>query len=167
MLTNVIEGIRVVKMQTWEHSFASQIEKYREKEIAALRTAAQFRALAFSLGKYTFGPNLFITIMITIWTGNSVTLSQAIGILSAMIVIQQFMTFLPSLATSLVSNLIAANKRITKTMMTRCHDAKYCQIGGDLAVQLSNLSCSWKSKDVDNTVEADTPGNGPSDKLVS
>ena len=87
MLTNVVEGIRVVKMQTWEHSFASQIEVYRQKEISALRKAAQFRALAASLGKYTFAPNLFFTVMISIWSGNAVTLPQAIGILSAMMVI--------------------------------------------------------------------------------
>ena len=50
LLSNVIEGMRVVKIQTWEKSFTDKIEELRKREISYLRKVAWFSCANIAVG---------------------------------------------------------------------------------------------------------------------
>lgn len=90
-----------------------------------MRKAAWYKTAALTLGHHSFGPVLFLTIMAAIWSGETLSLPQAIAILSAVFSIQWVLAGLPSLGITVASNLIAGNRRVTKIMQMRCHEATY------------------------------------------
>jgi len=72
-MNEIISGMRVIKMYTWEKPFAKLIECCRKKEVDVIRRTACFRSLNMSLFSTSSKVILFLTFLVYVVSGNSLT----------------------------------------------------------------------------------------------
>ena len=69
-MNEIVSGMRVIKMYTWEKPFAKLIELCRKKEVAVIRRTAYFRALFMSLFFTSSKLILFLTFLTYVLSGH-------------------------------------------------------------------------------------------------
>ena len=72
-MNEIISGMRVIKMYTWEKPFAKLIELCRRKEVDVIRRSAYFRALNMSLFYTSSKLILFLTFVVYVLSGHNLT----------------------------------------------------------------------------------------------
>lgn len=71
-MNEIIQGIQVIKMYTWENSFARMVENVRRKEINAIRGGAYVRATLISFFVVS-RVSIFLSLLSYTYTGNFIT----------------------------------------------------------------------------------------------
>lgn len=69
LMNEIINGIQVIKMYSWQENFAKVIEKVRNKEIAAVKGSSYILALLYCLWAVS-RVSLFLTLITYVYTGN-------------------------------------------------------------------------------------------------
>lgn len=69
LMNEIINGIQVIKMYSWQENFAKVIEKVRRKEIAAVKGSSYILALLYCLWAVS-RVSLFLTLITYVYTGN-------------------------------------------------------------------------------------------------
>lgn len=71
-MNEIIQGIQVIKMYTWENSFAKMVEEVRRKEVNAIRGGAYVRATLISFFVVS-RVSIFLSLLAYTYTGNVIT----------------------------------------------------------------------------------------------
>ncbi|CAG9825034.1 unnamed protein product [Phaedon cochleariae] len=82
LMNEIISGIQVIKMYTWEKPFAKIVEIAREREIAQIRVTSSIRAIMLSCGMIMSRAAIFLCILTYVLTGNTLTATYAYTITS-------------------------------------------------------------------------------------
>lgn len=69
LMNEIINGIQVIKMYSWQENFSKVIEKIRKKEIAAVKGSSYILALLYCLWAVS-RVSLFLTLITYVYTGN-------------------------------------------------------------------------------------------------
>ncbi|XP_057661013.1 probable multidrug resistance-associated protein lethal(2)03659 isoform X1 [Diorhabda carinulata] len=75
LMSEIIFGIQVIKMYTWERSFSRLIEQIRKSEIKQIRLTSYIRALHMSFNKFITRASVFLCIITYTFTGNRLNAS--------------------------------------------------------------------------------------------
>merc|ERR1719285_1658914 len=112
LMNEIINGMKVIKMYTWEEPFARLVHKARKEEIGVIRKTAFFRAfnLTFSFTASRF--ILFCTFLVYSFTGEVVTAETAFLCLSMFNILRLSITLFFPLAISQLGEMVTSIKRI-------------------------------------------------------
>lgn len=80
-MNEIIQGIQIIKMYTWENSFAKMIEKIRKKEMQSVRGSSYILALLLSFWAVS-RVSIFLSLITYVWWGNRIT-ARKVYIVSA------------------------------------------------------------------------------------
>lgn len=72
-MNEIIQGIQIIKMYTWEQSFAKLLNKIRRKEVDAIRGSSYLRAIIISLDVKL---SIFLSLVSYLYMGNVFTASK-------------------------------------------------------------------------------------------
>ncbi|XP_020285395.1 probable multidrug resistance-associated protein lethal(2)03659 isoform X2 [Pseudomyrmex gracilis] len=117
-LTNeIISGIQAIKMYTWENPFSNLIEKARRKEVNVIRGTSYIRGVTMSFIIFTTRLSLFITILVYVLSGFTITAEKVFMITAFYNVLRTTMTvFFPQGITQVAEAMVSI-RRLQKFMM--------------------------------------------------
>ncbi|KAK5648315.1 hypothetical protein RI129_003207 [Pyrocoelia pectoralis] len=98
LMNEILNGIQVIKMYTWEKPFAKLIDLARRHEIASLRSHFFLESIMFSLEMFITRTCLFISLVVFIAMGQTMTADVAYTATSIYSFIRPVMTMLFSIS---------------------------------------------------------------------
>ncbi|XP_072399234.1 probable multidrug resistance-associated protein lethal(2)03659 [Diabrotica undecimpunctata] len=113
LMNEIISGIQVIKMYTWEYPFAKLVEYVRGNEIKFIRKTSVIRAVLMSLAMTLNDIAVAICLVTYVLTGNPLTASYAFTVTSYYRVLGSLTYFFPQ-AVSQGSEMYISMKRIQK-----------------------------------------------------
>nr|XP_023023834.1 probable multidrug resistance-associated protein lethal(2)03659 isoform X1 [Leptinotarsa decemlineata]XP_023023843.1 probable multidrug resistance-associated protein lethal(2)03659 isoform X1 [Leptinotarsa decemlineata] len=170
LMNEIISGIQVIKMYTWEKPFAKLVDIVRKREIDQIRATSIIRAILMSCSMVLVRGAVYICILTYILTGNTLTATYAYTISSFYGVLQVTVTmFFPQAVIQFAETTVSV-KRIQQflsydelsnaTMIDSGHllngvngkahiDTKTKEVG----IHLKNMSVKWLKSLQENTLE--------------
>jgi ATP-binding cassette subfamily C (CFTR/MRP) protein 4 len=117
LMNEIICGIQVIKMYTWEKPFAKLVEVARKLEIQQIRATSYIRAVNMSFTIFLNRTAIFLCILTYVLTGNTVQ-SQYVYVLTSFygMLRQNLTMFLPQGVTILAETHVSV-KRIQKFLL--------------------------------------------------
>ncbi|XP_050295811.1 probable multidrug resistance-associated protein lethal(2)03659 [Anthonomus grandis grandis] len=118
LMNEIISGIQVIKMYTWEKPFAKLVEFTRRREIAQIKKISIIRAIMMSLNLFLTRTAIYTCIVVYILTGNGVLTAQYVYVLQSLYAILRYSVtmFFPQGVTQVAEANISV-KRIKKFLM--------------------------------------------------
>uniref|UniRef100_W4VRR2 Putative abc transporter c family member n=1 Tax=Corethrella appendiculata TaxID=1370023 RepID=W4VRR2_9DIPT len=117
LMNEIVQGIQVIKMYTWEKPFSKLVSLTRKKEIQVIRYVSYIRGILLSFIMFTTRVSIFISLVVFAVLGNVVTAEKAFVITSYYNILRATMTiFFPQGISQLAETLTSIN-RIQKFMM--------------------------------------------------
>ncbi|CAG2062679.1 unnamed protein product, partial [Timema podura] len=77
LMNEIISGIQVIKMYTWEIPFSKVVAAARKNEIHEIRITSYLRAIMYSFQMFTTRLTLFFTLLMYVLLGNDITAEKA------------------------------------------------------------------------------------------
>ncbi|XP_056644078.1 ATP-binding cassette sub-family C member 4-like [Diorhabda sublineata] len=168
LMNEIISGIQVIKMYTWEKPFAKLIEFVRRKEIAEIKRTSMIRGILMSFNLTMSRTAVYLCILTYVLTGNSLNASYAFTVTSfyaflRVAVTQQFPQAITQLAETLVS-MSRIQKFLLYDQLENAEDNK--KINGVIStnplskketrIKLKNVCAKWVKSMPDNILEGVT-----------
>uniref|UniRef100_A0A8D1Z1N6 ABC transmembrane type-1 domain-containing protein n=1 Tax=Sus scrofa TaxID=9823 RepID=A0A8D1Z1N6_PIG len=144
-VSEVITGIRTVKMYTWEKSLADLIARLRRKEISKILTSSYLRGLNlasfFALSKIM----IFVTFFANALLGNVITASQVFVVVTLFEALRLTGTLHLPMAVEKVSEAVVSIRRVKNFLLleeTSQHNPQLPS-DGETIVQLQDFTAFW------------------------
>ncbi|OQV17378.1 Canalicular multispecific organic anion transporter 2 [Hypsibius exemplaris] len=147
MMSEILNGIKVLKLYAWEKSFQQQVTDIRERELTTLRKAAYLGAL----GYFSWILSPFLVAIATFSTyilsspANILNPQRAFVALSLLNILRVPLTLLPS-AITMATQAAISLKRLTKFLQNEELDPEAVQAlpsNDPLSVQVNNGTFCW------------------------
>jgi ATP-binding cassette subfamily C (CFTR/MRP) protein 4 len=145
LFSNVIEGIRLIKLYAWEIPYRKLLLAIRAREVKLLRSrililiANQLNAFAGT------GITLFGTFAAYVALGNTIEPGQAFAAVSLLLSVQLVISQTFVIALDAVSQVVAGSRRITSLLLIKEKDFKYRPIENpDNDLELLEYSAGYK-----------------------
>ncbi|XP_050518856.1 ATP-binding cassette sub-family C member 4-like [Diabrotica virgifera virgifera] len=166
LMNEIISGIQVIKMYTWEYPFAKLVEYVRGNEIKFIRKTSVIRAILMSMAMSLNDVAVAICLVTFVLTGNPLTASYAYTVTSYYRLMGSLTYFFP-MGVSQGSEMVISMKRIQKFL-------QYDEIQSDMYddtsyifdnsyIHIKKASTKWLKSQPENILENIdmdvTPGN--------
>ncbi|CAI6361980.1 unnamed protein product [Macrosiphum euphorbiae] len=183
LMNEIISGIQVIKMYTWEHFFTKLTEFARKKEIDQITKTAYIKATLLSFSMFNTRLALFLSVLLYVILGNYITASKVFIITSYYNILRVSMAVTFPVGIGLIAELLVSIKRIedfllreeknkesiSQTKSTNGHDnstlndnsTKPNNINNqddteqlsNSRIVVSNVTARWTDSQTDNTLE--------------
>ena len=146
LTTEIVEGIRVLKMYAWELVYNKRILEKRSNEMNHHRFRGIIRASNMSLFLSAQGIAVFVTFLVYDAMGEEITPEILFSTLSLLVSTQMFLTILFPFAYEFFSNFKAGSKRFAEVLMLPDHVdvAEPAESNGQIV--LEDVEASWIKK---------------------
>ena len=146
LTTEIVEGIRVLKMYAWELVYNKRILEKRSNEMNHHRCRGIIRASNMSLFLSAQGIAVFVTFLVYDAMGEEITPEILFSTLSLLVSTQMFLTILFPFAYEFFSNFKAGSKRFAEVLMLPDHVdvAEPAESNGQIV--LEDVEASWIKK---------------------
>ncbi|XP_063239626.1 probable multidrug resistance-associated protein lethal(2)03659 [Bacillus rossius redtenbacheri] len=112
LMNEIITGIQVIKLYTWEIPFVKLVSQARRDEIKEIRVSSYLRAMVFSFEWFTTRLTLFITVLLYVMMGNNVTAEKVFVAACYFNLLKTSMTDFFPRAISMVAETLVSIKRV-------------------------------------------------------
>ncbi|VVC32376.1 ABC transporter type 1, transmembrane domain,ABC transporter-like,P-loop containing nucleoside triphosphate [Cinara cedri] len=112
LMNEIISGIQVIKMYTWEKPFANLIEYIRRKEIRQIRGSSNIRGISSLFAVIQIRFILFITILSYVFLGNYISVKKIYVVTSFYSLLLPTMTIFFCHGLGLLAEVLVSVKRI-------------------------------------------------------
>nr|CAD7458628.1 unnamed protein product [Timema tahoe] len=92
LMNEIISGIQVIKMYTWEVPFNKLVELARKREIDCIRATSYIRGIILSFIMFTTRISIFLSILAYVLLGNNITAEKVFVLTSYYNILRQTMT---------------------------------------------------------------------------
>ncbi|EAT34168.1 AAEL013567-PA, partial [Aedes aegypti] len=116
LMNEIIQGIQVIKMYTWEKPFAKLVALARKKEIKVIRYVSYIRGTLLSFIMFTTRVSIFISLIAYALLGNFVTAEKAFTITAYYNILRATMTIFFPQGIAQFAEAIVSVGRIQKFM---------------------------------------------------
>ncbi|XP_054270037.1 probable multidrug resistance-associated protein lethal(2)03659 [Macrosteles quadrilineatus] len=112
LMNEIISGIQVIKMYTWEKPFAYLVSQARKREIKEIRGASYIRGLLLSFIIFHSRVAIFVSIFVYILMGNAINAEKVFVVTSYFNVLRQTMTVFFPQGIGQVAEVLISIKRL-------------------------------------------------------
>ncbi|XP_062528577.1 ATP-binding cassette sub-family C member 4 isoform X3 [Bombyx mori] len=117
LMNEILSGIQVIKMYTWEKPFADLVAKARKHEIKQIRATSYIRGVLTSFIMFTTRSCLFCSILAYVLVNNVITAKQVFVITSFYSILRQSMTVFFPQGIAQVAEALISIKRLQSFML--------------------------------------------------
>lgn len=172
LMNEIISGIQVIKMYTWEKPFAKLIAMIRRKEINAIRSRTYIIASILSFETFLTRTAIIISIVGFVYMGEVINAEKVFAVTAIYNAMRTVITYLFSLSISSMAEVNVSVKRIQKFLSSeeisdgeskslkyldvKDKDGKYGSLVESLNRGLSGFEPSVEFKDVNAKWSADS-----------
>ncbi|CAH1105165.1 unnamed protein product [Psylliodes chrysocephalus] len=170
LMNEIISGVQVIKMYTWEKPFAKLVEFVRQKEIYEIYHTSTIRAIMMSFNLTMSRNAIFFCVLTFVLTGNRLTASYAYTVTSfygflRVAVTQQFPQAVTQFAETRVSisriqkflmyEELKRNTNILPHIMNGVSEKQKLEVENkkEAGIKLKNVAVKWTKSQQDNTLE--------------
>lgn len=116
-MNEIISGIQVIKMYTWEKPFAYLVSLARKNEIKQIRATSIIRGIIGSFIMFTTRISIFISVLAFVLLGGNITAQQVFVITSYYNILRQTMTVFFPQGIALVAEAQVSINRLEKFLL--------------------------------------------------
>lgn len=116
-MNEIIQGIQVIKMYTWEKSFAEMVDKVRRKEVNIIRWTNLIRAALFSFLAIS-RISIFISLASYAYFGNQITARKVFIVSGFFNILNLYMVHFWPMAVTVVAEGFVSVKRIHNFLLS-------------------------------------------------
>ncbi|KAL6100875.1 abcc4 [Pungitius sinensis] len=146
-MSEVISGIRVIKMYGWEKPFAASVDEVRRKEISKIMKSSYLRGLNMASFFVASKIIVFITVCIYVLTGNQLSASRVFMAVSLYGAVRLTITLFFPFAIEKVSESLVSIRRIQSFLLldevAPRPLASVVAGNKDCIVKIDDLLCYW------------------------
>ncbi|CAH1380341.1 unnamed protein product [Tenebrio molitor] len=167
ILSDIINGIRSIKMFTWEKPFAKLVDNARKEEMSEITKANSYRISNYTFLVYYQKLSVFLCILIAVLNNDSLTPQYVFALLIIYEALRQT-CHLWSFALINNSELMASVRRIEHFLLldyTKSHTMSISSLSS-FGVSLSSVSAKWDPNSSNSTL-TDVTVTATSGKLVA
>ncbi|XP_049853309.1 probable multidrug resistance-associated protein lethal(2)03659 isoform X1 [Schistocerca gregaria] len=127
LMNEIISGIQVIKMYTWEKPFSKLVSQARRHEIKSIRVTSYIRGILLSFIMFTTRISIFLTILAYVLLGYEITAEKVFVMTSYYNILRQTMTVFFPQGISQVAEGMVSIKRLQKFLLyeeTTIHQPK-------------------------------------------
>lgn len=117
LMNEILSGIQVIKMYTWEKPFADLVAKARKQEIKQIRATSYIRGVLTSFIMFTTRICLFCSILAYVLVNNVITAKQVFVVTSFYNILRQTMTVFFPQGIAQVAEATISIKRLQNFML--------------------------------------------------
>ncbi|XP_034938713.1 multidrug resistance-associated protein 4-like [Chelonus insularis] len=155
LMAEIVGGIKVIKMYTWEKPFQHLVALAREYEIDILTIVSYLRG--FSYATYVFSERVgtFFTIMIFVLNGNNVSADVVFSVAQHMHKLQLTMAIFCPLAIASIAECLVTINRLEDFLLleeNRPLTISASATNNKTIIQIKEMSASWVEKLIANTL---------------
>ncbi|CAL4069089.1 unnamed protein product, partial [Meganyctiphanes norvegica] len=163
LMGEILNSMRLIKMYSWEDSFAEKIKDIRKEEMHKHRIGALLQATSGTVTPSISILATIITLLGVTLSGNDLSSSAAFTIFSVFNAMQFTVAVLPFTVRSIAEAKISLG-RIQKLLDLPEHSKRSLGlVNNQLAVQLRNATFAWQIVDIDFRAQPDNCPNGSKD----
>uniref|UniRef100_A0A182WC63 Multidrug resistance-associated protein lethal(2)03659 n=1 Tax=Anopheles minimus TaxID=112268 RepID=A0A182WC63_9DIPT len=161
LMNEIIQGIQVIKMYTWEKPFAALVAMARKKEIKVIRYVSYIRGILLSFIMFTTRVSIFLSLVAYALAGQVVTAEKAFAITAYYNILRTTMTIFFPQGIGQFAEALVSVRRIQKFMQYEEIEAAE----GVSMVAVDGKDISSSSSDLEEKSNAD-PLALPNSKLI-
>ncbi|CAG9312990.1 unnamed protein product [Blepharisma stoltei] len=147
LITNLIEGIKVVKLYGWEDPFLRLIYGERSKEIKEQEKQFNISSVNNAMGVSGIGAVFLVTFALYIHLGNTLELSAVFCVVAVMMMVYSLLIKTGVVAAFSMASILLSMERITQILLLNEKNSKNEFNDCDVLVSMVNASFSYKPKD--------------------
>ncbi|XP_063373668.1 ATP-binding cassette sub-family C member 4-like [Cydia amplana] len=117
LMSEIINGIQVIKMYAWEIPFQAVVKMARSHEVASIKNAMIIRSIFLGFMLFTERTILFLTVLTLILTGSMITATTIYPIQQYFSIIQMNLTLILPFAIANLSELFVSLDRIQEILV--------------------------------------------------
>ncbi|GFG33086.1 hypothetical protein Cfor_12110, partial [Coptotermes formosanus] len=172
LMNEIISGIQVIKMYTWEIPFSKLVNSTRKNEIHAIKTTSYIRGIVMSFIMFTTRVSTFVTVLSYVLFGYQITAEKVFVLVSFYQLLRQTMTVFFPQGIAQVAEAQISIKRLQKFMLYEerdvetgmsvaennivhtCDEASDMQNQGSevLGVRITNVTAQWMPQSHEKTL---------------
>ncbi|XP_017787048.1 PREDICTED: probable multidrug resistance-associated protein lethal(2)03659 isoform X2 [Nicrophorus vespilloides] len=171
LMNEIISGIQVIKMYTWEKPFAALVNLARRFEIKSIRGTSYVRGILLSFIMFTTRISIFVSVLTYVLAGYNITAEQVFVLTSFYGILRQNMTvFFPqgigqmaeaSVSVRRLAEFMMYNENSNVEKQVEIVDKDKVTINGTTTITppsqtgvfVKNLTAKWTSGPGDNTLQ--------------
>nr|BAN21406.1 ATP-dependent bile acid permease [Riptortus pedestris] len=149
IMSEITQGIQIIKMYVWEKPFGKLVEMIRRKELNIIKKLSYIRGILSSLPMFHTRFAVFITLITYVVLGNTVTASKAFVLTAFFNVLQLSVADYFPLGASQISEFLISLKRIENFLLVESNDVpteKGPESNSEVSVMLSNVYAKWSNE---------------------
>ncbi|KAJ8951068.1 hypothetical protein NQ318_003766, partial [Aromia moschata] len=143
LMSEVISGIQVIKMYTWEKPFEKIIKMARSTEIDDLKTTSYLRAFFSSANVFIERATLCLTVICYVLLGNVITADRVFSMAQFFNILQLGMAIFYPLAISFGAEAWVSVKRLQEFLVLDERETSKIDKHNLKEVQITNVSAAW------------------------
>ncbi|CAH2099614.1 unnamed protein product [Euphydryas editha] len=122
LMEEIVMGIEVIKMYTWEQPFRKIIDIVRRQEVFYIKMTSYIRGVVMSFIMFTARFSIFITVLIYVIYANRITVENVFFLTCYYNILKQTMTLFFPQAVGQIAEMNVAVERINDFLLTEeCH----------------------------------------------
>ncbi|KAH9634096.1 hypothetical protein HF086_001298 [Spodoptera exigua] len=151
LMNEILSGIQVIKMYTWEKPFADLVAKARKREIKQIRATSYIRGVLTSFIMFTTRICLFCSILAYVLTYNVISAKQVFVVTSFYNILRQTMTVFFPQGIAQVAEATISIKRLQNFML---YEDTSKPVPGLAEIQTSTKPKDRRKPEAEETVKA-------------
>ncbi|XP_017758049.1 PREDICTED: multidrug resistance-associated protein 4-like [Eufriesea mexicana] len=155
LMSEIIGGIQVIKMYTWEKPFEKLISLIRSHEIDVVTLTSYLRGFTLATFVFTERTTLFFTIMAYVLLGNHISADKVFSMAQYFNILQLTMAILYPMAVSAVAEASVSIKRLENFLLLKENNnvlTNIQQTNGNGSIIMKNITASWTENTITNTL---------------
>ncbi|XP_062699740.1 probable multidrug resistance-associated protein lethal(2)03659 [Aedes albopictus] len=159
LMNEIIQGIQVIKMYTWEKPFAKLVALARKKEIKVIRYVSYIRGTLLSFIMFTTRVSIFISLIAYALLGNFVTAEKAFTITAYYNILRATMTIFFPQGIAQFAEAIVSVGRIQKFM-------SYEEVEAAIGVTMADPEKDEDDSSLDSSSSEDPKAKDQAAKMI-
>jgi len=155
LVTDIIEGIKILKLYAWEKPFLGMNESVRETEISHIRKASYYRVSSYTMFLCGQALLLLVTYWVYVSLGNELVYNSVFVGMAILTQVHLYNSSCFAMAMEFTGIYRAACTRITQALLLPEKEQQTLQHSNPSTVEIVNMSASWESKKPDSASESD------------
>ena len=155
MITNLIEGIRIVKLYGWEHPYLESLFEKRRLEIAQIQKKGLISCFSRTLNFGSTGLILFITFSVYVALGNELKISSAYGSIVILILCTNLINMIGGMGIIFMFLALTSLKRFTNSLLLEDRPAQDYETCSHHSLRVKKCVFSWRKPVIESKVESE------------
>ena len=155
MITNLIEGIRIIKLYGWEHPYLESLFAKRGLEISQIKKKGLVSCFSRSINYGSTGLVLFVTFSVYIALGNELKISTAFSSIVILMLCTSLINLVGGMGIMILFLVITSLKRFTNSLLLEDRPLEDYEGCSSHSLRVKDCVFSWKKPEIQTKVESE------------